>query len=72
MKNISSANKKKYSILDLFKYPRTRIVTLAVMLNWFTVSLVFYGLSLNVGNLSGKTSGSELFYWSCNTLLLKI
>ena len=52
------ATNQKYSLLDLLKLRRMRIVSLSVAFNWFTVSLVFYGLALNVGNLSG-----ELLIW---------
>ena len=40
-------------VLDLFKTPNLRIKTLNVCLNWFANSLVYYGLSLNTGQLSG-------------------
>ncbi|CAH1373473.1 hypothetical protein MTP99_014862 [Tenebrio molitor] len=40
-------------ILDLFKTPNLRMKTLNVCLNWFANSLVYYGLSLSTGKLSG-------------------
>lgn len=43
----------KYSMLDLFRAPRTRMLSCAVAYAWFTVNFVYYGLILNVGNLAG-------------------
>ncbi|XP_033183302.1 organic cation transporter protein [Bombus vosnesenskii] len=43
-----------YGALDLFKTPNLRKKTLNVCLNWFANSIVYYGLSLNAGNLVGN------------------
>ncbi|XP_054006723.1 organic cation transporter protein [Hylaeus anthracinus] len=53
---VQSADKedRSYGALDLFKTPNLRKKTLNVCLNWFANSLVYYGLSLNVGNLVGN------------------
>ena len=45
---------RSYGALDLFKTPNLRKKTLNVCLNWFANSIVYYGLSLNVGNLVGN------------------
>ncbi|OXU17852.1 hypothetical protein TSAR_000893, partial [Trichomalopsis sarcophagae] len=43
-----------HSALDLLKTPNLRAKTLNVCLNWFANSIVYYGLSLNTGNLVGN------------------
>jgi len=40
-------------VLDLFKTPRLRRRSLVLMYIWFTVSLIFFALSLGAGNLAG-------------------
>lgn len=45
---------RSYGALDLFKTPNLRKKTLNVCLNWFANSIVYYGLSLNAGNLVGN------------------
>ncbi|KAG7211595.1 hypothetical protein KM043_010851 [Ampulex compressa] len=45
---------RSYGALDLFKTPNLRKKTLNVCLNWFANSIVYYGLSLNTGNLVGN------------------
>ncbi|XP_070567472.1 organic cation transporter protein-like [Ptychodera flava] len=42
------------SRLDLFRYPNLRKRTVKLFFCWFTVSLVYYGLSLNTSNLGGN------------------
>lgn len=44
---------KKPTLVDLFRTPRLRWRTLNLYYNWFVISLVYYGLSLNSGNLGG-------------------
>ncbi|XP_066245134.1 organic cation transporter protein [Euwallacea similis] len=41
-------------MMDLFKTPRLRKMTLNVCLAWFANSLVYYGLSFNTGSLKGN------------------
>lgn len=41
---------KTGSVLDLFRIPRLRRITLIMSYIWFVTSLVYYGLGLNVGN----------------------
>lgn len=41
-------------MMDLFKTPRLRKMTLNVCLAWFANSLVYYGLSLSTGSLKGN------------------
>lgn len=43
----------KHQMKDLFKHRGLRVVTLVLMFVWFTCSLVYYGISLNLKNLSG-------------------
>ena len=43
----------KHQIKDLFRHPRLRTVTFLLMFIWFTCSLVYYGISLNLKNLGG-------------------
>ena len=47
---------------DLFRQPLMRILCLNVMFSWFTVSMVFYGLALNGGNLAGTPLFFILYY----------
>ncbi|XP_070567477.1 organic cation transporter protein-like [Ptychodera flava] len=42
------------SRLDIFRYPNMRKRSLKLFFCWFTVSLVYYGLSLNTSNLGGN------------------
>ena len=46
--------KRSYGALDLFKTPNLRKKTLNVCFGWFANSIVYYGLSLNTGNLVGN------------------
>lgn len=41
-------------MMDLFKTPRLRKMTLNVCLCWFANSIVYYGLSLSTGSLKGN------------------
>jgi len=45
---------ESYGASDLFKTPNIRKRALNVAFNWFANSLVYYGLSLNTGNLEGN------------------
>lgn len=45
---------KNYSQYDLFKRPKMRTITINLMFIWFVVTLVYYGLSLNIGALAGE------------------
>ncbi|XP_071528745.1 organic cation transporter protein-like [Panulirus ornatus] len=42
------------NFFDLFRYPNLRRKTLNIFFNWFVNSGVYYGLSLNTGNLGGN------------------
>jgi len=46
-------SQKSYSPMELFRRPRMRLITINMMFNWFVNSLVYYGLSLNAGELAG-------------------
>ncbi|ELT90485.1 hypothetical protein CAPTEDRAFT_108874 [Capitella teleta] len=39
---------------DLFKTPNMRKRNMIILLEWFTLSLIYYGLSLNTGRLPGS------------------
>lgn len=45
---------KSYGASDLFKTPNLRKKTLNICFSWFANSIVYYGLSLNTGNLVGN------------------
>jgi len=44
---------RKCTTIDLFRLPRTRLITLNLCFNWFVESLVYYGVALNAGSLPG-------------------
>lgn len=50
----NQSQSEEAGMLDLFKTPRLRKMTLNVCLAWFANSLVYYGLSLNTGSLKGN------------------
>jgi len=52
-KRMERKRNRKYSMIDLFRAPRTRTISIAVAYCWFTVNFVYYGLILNVGHLAG-------------------
>ncbi|XP_029640481.2 organic cation transporter-like protein [Octopus sinensis] len=52
--NISSSNEKKVEIWKMFTIPQLLKRTLILMLNWVVVSMVYFGLTLNVGKLYGN------------------
>ncbi|CAH3027846.1 unnamed protein product [Porites evermanni] len=45
--------RKTYGILDMFRTPKLRKRTVICGFNWFANGLVYFGISLNVGNLAG-------------------
>ncbi|XP_035683851.1 organic cation transporter protein-like isoform X1 [Branchiostoma floridae] len=45
---------RNYTILDLLRTPNMRIRTLIIFCIWFINSCVFYGVSLNITDLSGN------------------
>uniref|UniRef100_A0A8D0FZ50 Major facilitator superfamily (MFS) profile domain-containing protein n=1 Tax=Sphenodon punctatus TaxID=8508 RepID=A0A8D0FZ50_SPHPU len=47
---LTSEKAKSGNILDLFKKPNIRKMTLVMLYVWFVNSMVYYGLSLNVGD----------------------
>lgn len=49
----SGSNENKVVFWDLYRRPIMRILSINMLFAWFTVSMVFYGLSLNGGALSG-------------------
>ena len=49
----NAAQKKHYTSLDLMKYKDMRKITFIMVYGWFVTSMVYYGLGLNAGSLSG-------------------
>ena len=49
----SDVNENKVALWDLYRRPIMRIISFNTLFCWFTVAMVFYGLALNGGNLSG-------------------
>ena len=47
---------KRRTVLDLFRYRNMRTKTLILYYNWFVNSFAYYGLSLNMGTLTGGTN----------------
>ncbi|XP_070183864.1 organic cation transporter protein-like [Littorina saxatilis] len=41
-------------VRQLFRHPRLLVRTLVIFFNWCVISMTYYGLSLNVGNLGGS------------------
>lgn len=54
LREAKSADNTLYTFKDMFRQPGMRSITFKMMFNWFVNSLVYYGLSLNVGSLSGN------------------
>ncbi|CAH1774737.1 unnamed protein product [Owenia fusiformis] len=52
-KMVPDSTEVKGTVLDLFRTPRLRCRTFNIWFNWFVNSMVYYGLSLNTGSLSG-------------------
>jgi OCT family organic cation transporter-like MFS transporter 4/5 len=44
---------RRYSFIDLFRTRNLRNNTLNIYANWFVNSFVYYGLSLNAGDMGG-------------------
>jgi len=44
---------KYYTSFDLFKLPRTRLITLNMCFTWLVANIVYYGLGLNAAALPG-------------------
>ena len=53
----SDSSVPKIRVWDLFRRPLMRIICLNVIFSWFALSMVFYGLALNGGNLAGDFGG---------------
>ena len=45
--------RRRRTVLDLFRYRNMRTKTLILYYNWFVNSFAYYGLSLNMGTLTG-------------------
>jgi len=48
------STRRLYSTMDLFRYPRTRLITVNLCISWFVANVVYYGLALNAGALPGS------------------
>lgn len=53
-------NDSSYSVIDLFRTPRLRNITILLILIWMAISLVFDGHIRNVGSL-GYILHKELY-----------
>nr|XP_039255035.1 solute carrier family 22 member 15-like [Styela clava] len=53
---------------ELFKRRLMKLITLRMMFIWFVCSLVYYGLSLNVGSLAGDTRINNALGGLCEIL----
>ncbi|XP_052244562.1 organic cation transporter protein-like [Dreissena polymorpha] len=51
--DIDDVTKTSQSVLKMFTVPRLLLRTLIIYFNWIVVNMVYYGLTLNVGDLSG-------------------
>lgn len=49
----TTAAEESAGVLDLFRTPKMRKITLLLSVIWFAVYLIYYGLVLNVGNIGG-------------------
>ncbi|RWS22110.1 organic cation transporter protein-like protein, partial [Leptotrombidium deliense] len=49
-----SKDAKKQSLLDMWKVRKLLKYSIVLYCSWFTISFVYYGLSLNVGDLGGN------------------
>ncbi|XP_077160359.1 solute carrier family 22 member 13-like [Paroedura picta] len=56
------AKAKSVNILELFRNPHLRKVTLLMSVVWFVDSLAYYGLSLNVGSFGLNIYLTQLFF----------
>ena len=53
LKPVTKSSDQKANLLTLFKTPNMAKKTLILYFNWFANSFVYYGLTLNSGNLGG-------------------
>lgn len=47
-------SEKKFTLLDLYKTPKLRVLLTLMLFIWMTDSMLYYALSLGVGELSGN------------------
>ena len=50
----SENSQTHYTSLDLLKHKNLRFITGIMFYGWFVTSMVYYGLGLNAGSLSGN------------------
>ncbi|CAB3226710.1 unnamed protein product [Arctia plantaginis] len=51
---ISGKQEEHASFIDLFRTPKLRARTIAILYNWFVCGLCFFGVSQYIGHVSGK------------------
>ena len=51
---MAKAAGQTFTQADLFKTRRMRLITIIEMYQWFSTTLVYYGLSFGAGNLGGS------------------
>ncbi|XP_017276830.1 solute carrier family 22 member 5-like isoform X1 [Kryptolebias marmoratus] len=54
-----SEDRRAYNICDLFRFPNIRWISITLWLIWNTLTIGYFALSLNTGNLSGNA------YFNC-------
>lgn len=52
----SDSDLKRRTLIDLFRYKNMRTKTIILYYNWFVNSFAYYGLSLNMGELTGGSN----------------
>ncbi|CAK8672379.1 unnamed protein product [Clavelina lepadiformis] len=50
----SKATRVPSSTLDIFRNPTLRVMSMILFYNWFAVTCIYYGLTLNTGSLNGN------------------
>ncbi|XP_059171465.1 organic cation transporter protein-like [Physella acuta] len=53
--------KEKGRLIDVFKSPVLFVRTSIIFFNWFVISMTFYGLNFNIGNLVGASMFLNFF-----------
>jgi len=53
---------KKYSTIDLFKTRSIRNMTLNILFQWFTCTIIYYGIALNAEDLTGSIFVNNALY----------
>ena len=60
--NSEEATAQHYSSLDLLRHKHMRRITFIMIYCWFVTSMIYYGLGLNAGSLSGDIFTNNAMY----------